>query len=105
MHTLSSDLPEGDRRGAAAAQTLADDYREFFRTQSGQRVLADLANASGFYTVCERDVSSDVLRVVEGERRLFNRILRFAKLTPGEYEALEKAARIERLTSNREGDI
>lgn len=105
MHTRSKDYPEARPGGAQAEQISAADYREtFLQTAHGQRVLADLAMKSGFYTVRPIDVSDAVLRDDQGQRRLFSVILRYLELTPQEAKALAEAARVERLSTYREGE-
>lgn len=104
MHSKSTDFPDVRHDSAQSEEILMADYQQTFSTAHGQRVLADLALHSGFYTVRPIDVSNDVLREDQGQRRLFYRILWYVNMTPKEQAAIEQAARLERLSLKHTGD-
>lgn len=102
---VSDHLPKGQRRGAAAVERLANAYRDVFKGEAGEIVLADLAHQSGFYAVSPPGSPEATLREAEGARRLFFRIQKFVALTDAEIVAIEAAARRERIASSEEGEI
>lgn len=105
MSGVSAKFARGERRGATARVRLASAYRNVFRGEDGQIVLADLAEACGFGTALPRGTSADLLRDIEGEKRLFARIIKHVGMTDGELAQLETAARLERITTREEGEI
>lgn len=66
-------------------------------------VLADLANASGFFKVLAAPVSADERAFHEGQRALFGRIYRDLRMSEAELLGLQEAARVEALTDAEEG--
>lgn len=105
MSGVSSKFPRGERRGATAHIRLANAYRNIFRGEDGKIVLADLALACGYGTAVPRGTPSDVLRDIEGEKRLFVRILKHVEMTEQELAGLHHAARMERIATTEEGEI
>lgn len=74
-------------------------YQSVFRGNPSREqqeiVLADMAARSGFYKVTSPDVSSDVLRHVEGGRALFGHVFAMLTLTDEDIRAFETAVRHE----------
>ena len=109
MATKSDALPEGQRRGAQALETLKDAYQALFSSQSNRAqaeiVLTDLAGYTGFFMVLERGAPESLLREQEGMRRVFARIHNFLHLTGDEARRLHEAARAEALINSQEGAL
>lgn len=105
MQSLETQFPAGDRRGDEAHERLARAYRNFFSTEDGQIVLADIVDYAGYYTVCDYSVGALGLADHNARRAVIGRIIHFLRLTPDEFAELERAARQAKVTSNREGNI
>ena len=106
---LSTSYAPGLRRRLQARFGLAAAYRRVFSGRGSKAdselVLADLANAAGFYRVTEPEHGADRIAFQEGKRALFGRVFRFLRMTDEETVALEEAARAEALTDRHEGEI
>lgn len=98
---VTSNLPPGHEGGAESLAILKDDYHQTFSTMSGKRVLADLADHLGFYTVAPAGASDAALREMNAARAAFFRILQFVGMTPGEVSELEQSARVARVARLR----
>ncbi len=98
-------------RGAQARQALAEAYLDVFvprRTASEaqkQMVLADLANASGFYRVSGPEMSGETRAFMDGMRAVYGRVFRFLHLSEQEVRELEEAARQEAIADSEQGEI
>lgn len=100
---LASTQPGKKKRAAPAKLRLTQAYKATFTGHGSQQdaeiVLSDLADVTGFYKVSDGDTSGDKLRFQEGMRFAFARILSHLRMTDTEMAELEKAARVESLTS------
>lgn len=91
-------------RGARARRELAEAYQWLAKQPQGQLIIADLANASGFYRVNAEGVSPDDRAFSDGKRAVFGRVFRFLSLNDEEKQALAVAARLEALADATEGN-
>jgi len=92
------------KRTSGEERRLIAAYRNIFNGgEDADLVIKDLASWSGFYQVTPPEMPNDQVKFAEGGRRVFARILASLRMTDAEIRALEEAARIEALTSNREG--
>ena len=105
--SLSSLFSPSKRASRQANLRLVQAYRRLFSGKGDDAdakiVLADLATYSGFYRVFPSEVEDSTLRFTEGRRSVYGRVLRFLRLSEGELEDLEEAARQEALAAQQEG--
>ena len=108
MKPPSTQYQPGKRRGTQAAHDLAEAYRALANgnptSADCERIIADLAEFSGFYTVSGPADADAWVRFREGQRSVFGRMLNFMRLTDTERRDLEVAARYEAITSLQEGN-
>lgn len=89
---------------------LVGAYRRVFveggaaSTEDKQVVLADLANASGFYRVSGPGMSAEDRAFADGMRATYARVHLFLKMTPDEVGHLEEAARQEAIIDSLPSD-
>lgn len=107
--SLARIYPRHWRRSPSAAADLTNAYRALFTGHGGEReaqiVLADLANASGFYRVNGPEFSAEARAFADGERSVYGRIFRFLRMSDAEVRQLEEAARAEAIADAQEGQI
>ena len=95
-------------RGAAAQQDLVKAYRDVFLTtgtaEQSQKeiVLADLANASGFYQTGTPTTGPEARAFADGKRSVFARILTHLRMPPELVMSLETAAQVEGMIDTSE---
>lgn len=94
MISLARLFPDGWRFSSSARLKLAHAYRELFdpKGEAAQLVLADLAEASGFFKITPADATPDQLRQAEGRRELFARITGHLNLSQQRWDELERVA-------------
>lgn len=79
----------------------ADAYRRVFMSdgrasnEDKEIVLADMANAAGFYTVSEPSASSEARAFADGQRSVIARLHSFLQMPPDMRWQLEAAVRAE----------
>lgn len=94
--SLGNYFPRGSRRKLAAENRLAEAYREVFKGENGELVLADLANESGNWRYSlAANTTSEELWQNEGKRKMFLHIFSRLAMTEADIRALETAARRE----------
>jgi hypothetical protein len=99
---LARQFPRNPRGSQAQARLIAA-YRSVFMPGGGatdedkELVLADLANASGYYRVSGAGFSGEDRAFADGMRTTFGHALRFLLLSDDELRQLEEAARQEAL--------
>lgn len=97
--SLTGLFPRSEARSYKAQLRLTQAYQAVFRGAPSradqEMVLADLATAASWRSVCPPTVSSDELRYIEGARSLFSRVFAFLSLNDGDVQALEEAVRHE----------
>jgi len=97
--SIASLYPEGERRGPQALQRLEEAYRDLAKTESGQIVLADLANHCGWNKVSPPGTPPDKLSEMNGMRAAFGRPFLFLAGLSGWVDA----ARAEAIADESEG--
>lgn len=102
--TSRKSLPEGNRRGARREQQLVRSYATVFslNIEDAQLVMADLAEASGYYAVMPEDATAMQMARAEGRREIFARILSLVGVSEEQREAIRIAALAELQTTNEE---
>lgn len=88
------------RKTSATAQLeLTDAYRRVFAgrasLEDAEVVLADMVNASGYYSVSGPNVSDTERAFADGKRAVIARLLAFLQLPDSVRAQLERAARAE----------
>lgn len=97
-------------RGPAAHVFLIGAYRRVLvrggiaTDEDKQIVLADMANASGFYRVSGAGISATDRAFADGMRATYARVHLFLKMTPEEVGHLEEAARQEAMIDSEPGN-
>jgi hypothetical protein len=97
---LAGQFPNNPR-GAQANNRLVAAYRAVFlpsgaaTDEDKELVLADLANASGYYRVTGAGFSGEDRAFADGMRMTFGYALRFLRLSDKELGLLEENARLE----------
>lgn len=100
----------GWRRGDDTGKLkLAEAYRAFkdgrASKEHAQIIVADLAEASGFFKVNPPGLTADERSYQEGARSVFARMQAGLMLTGDEFIALQETARLEALATQGEGQI
>lgn len=103
MHTVSRATGPALKRGRVIQLRLTRAYRSvLLKDEESQIVLADLAEASGYYQVSPPLATGEQRAFADGMREVFSRILGRLRMTDAELVALEEAAREEALLTARE---
>jgi hypothetical protein len=107
LHSLASELNQGNRRSVEARLRLAQAYRSVFKDGSvdADLVLSDLAEYAGWYKVVDPSAGPYVMTDANARRAVFGRLFHWLRLTSNEIEELERAVRLEQAVSNSEGQI
>ena len=109
IHCIARKFKRGERRRAAANLALVNAYTAVFSgngtSEEAEIVLADLANASGFYSVEDARVSDAEARQANGRREMMVRILSMTRLSSEQRNALFDAAQAEAQADEEEGLI
>jgi hypothetical protein len=97
-------------RGPRAHTFLVGAYRRVLVSggtstdEDKQIVLADLANASGFYRVSGPGLTAEDRAFADGMRSVYARVHVFLRMTDQEIRNLEEAARQEAIIDSEPGD-
>ena len=96
---ISRRISDMFRRGAQSENELSLCYARVFSATGTQAdcqiVLADLANASGFFQVSGPTVSDTQRAFADGKRAMMSRIMRYVNMPPQMRMQLEQAAMME----------
>lgn len=103
MRSLASVRGSNPKRDQAAKEKLREAYVTVFSGESGQIVLADLAEYCGYYKVFDPAISMSVMADHNARRAVFGRIFHFLNLSEDERRELHEAARREYLANIDEG--
>ena len=66
-------------------------YREAFRTQEGQYVVADLIKTFGYWNPSHTPGDPYQTAFNEGQRRVISRIIKFSNMEPDDIERISKS--------------
>jgi len=102
LSTSRTTLKKGHRRGALREQQLVNAYQSLWAREDMQIVMADLAEASGYYAVMPEDATALQICRAEGRREIFARILSLIGVSVEQREAIRIAALAELQTTNEE---
>ena len=96
---ISRRISDKFRRGAQSELALSGSYARVFggtpTVDDCQIVLADLANASGFFQVSGPTVSEAERAFADGKRAVMSRILKYTNMPAAMRQQLEQAAYME----------
>lgn len=91
--SLATLFPAGERRSDEARLRLELAYQDLAATESGQIVIADLANWCGWNSVAPPGTPPDRLSELNGMRAAFGRLFLFLAETNGWVDAARAEAR------------